>query len=619
MPWRSLLVCCLVALTVPASALGYDRSEFLFLDEIRIGMTGVGKTIVAKDIIEEFAVEVIGILDEPGTLSDFVVVRVSGEAIGRAGGIAQGMSGSPIYIDGKLVGALSRAANWSKEITPIGLVTPIEPMLAVIDGARGARASAGVEEPDEASVLDGVALVDGVLPPDEALVAALPDVLFAYPVDTPLIASGLSSRAQALLMDGASLQDAPRGWIGDFLRIEADASFAGLSALGLSLLPIAASQPASSPVSAASLLPGSSVGVALTTGDLSIGALGTLTYRDGDALVGFGHPFIANGASQFPMTTVSIIDTMKSLAASFKLGSLGETIGTILEDRLAAIGGRIGVQPDMIELLYEVRDTDRDAAETFEVEMVDEPHLAPELLLATGFEAIDRALDRIGPGTVEVSYRIIGDGMSHPLERKDIYLSSVDIAVYPPWQLAGLVSYLQYSALGDPAIRRIEASMSVTEEIRAIRIHSLSLDEGVYSPGDTVRFRLELQTFQGTMRVEEGELFIPRDLDSDYVIVRAYSGPRYIESGEAPPVFADLDALIDAVASLPSYDRLTVELFAVDPYSPYGDALYGVTEITFDYPGYVVYNEWEASALLTAPPNGSEIPSDGKSQTGPNG
>jgi len=96
-----------------AFSLAADRSEFLLLDEVRIGMVGVGKTVVAGDLIETFDVQVLGVIDQPGTLSDFIVVRVSGEVIGRAGGIAQGMSGSPIYIDGKLIGALSRAAHWS--------------------------------------------------------------------------------------------------------------------------------------------------------------------------------------------------------------------------------------------------------------------------------------------------------------------------------------------------------------------------------------------------------------------------------------------------------------------------------------------------------------------------
>ena len=611
---RSLVVCCVIMIAACSVTFAYDRSEFLFLDEIEVGMTGIGKTIVAKDVIDEFAVEVLGIIDQPGTLSDFIAVRVSGDAIGRAGGIAQGMSGSPVYIDGKLIGALSRTANWSKEITPIGLVTPIEPMLEVIDTASTASLATAPSSP---SVLRDVAVVNGLLPPDPSLVAALPDTIFAYPVATPLIAAGFSGRSRDLLMDGATAQDSPTGWIGDFLTVDVETAFNGLSAFNLNLLPIAASQPAVSSIDAADLEPGSSIGVALTTGDLSIGALGTLTYRDGDTLVGFGHPFISNGTSQFPMTTVSIIDTMKSFAASFKLGTLGDTIGTIFEDRTAAIGGRIGPMTDTIEFSIGVRDADRDISETYEIGMIDEPHLVPGLLLATGFEAIDRTLDRMGPGTVEVTYQILGDGMPVPLERTDIFLSSVDVAVYPPWQLAGIVAFLQYNAFVDPEITRIAASMSITEEIKAIRINHLEIDDWIYAPGDTIRFRLELQTYQGDMQIEEGEIVIPEDLFSEYVIVRAYGGPRYLEGGEAPPAFVDLADMIEAVESLPSYGRLTVELFAIDPYSPYADALYGVTEVTYDFPGYVVYDEWEATALLTeAQP--SEPEAENKTQPAPN-
>ena len=612
---RSLLGLCIALIVAGSAAFAYDRSEFLFLDEIEVGMTGVGKTIVSQDVIDEFAAEVLGIIDQPGELSDFIVVRVSGNAIGRAGGIAQGMSGSPITIDGKLIGALSRAANWSKEITPIGLVTPIEQMLEVVDAARVAVAS----EPAAVAVLQDVAVVDRLLPAGPDLVAASPDTIFAYPVDTPLIAAGFSGRSLDLLMDGAGIEDAPAGWIGDYLPIDVAPAFDGLSALNLSLLPLAASQPAASSVEAADLVPGSSIGVALATGDLSLGALGTLTYRDGDTLVGFGHPFISNGSSNFPMSTVSIIDTMKTYQASFKLGTLGETIGTIFEDRTAAIGGRIGPEADTIELLLGVHDLDRDVTKDFAIGLVDESRLMPELLLSTGFEAIDRTLDRIGAGTVEVTYQILGDGLEAPLERTDVFLSTVDIAVYAPWQLAGIVSFLQYNEFEDPQITRIAASMSLTEEIRAIQIHDLELDRWIYAPGETIRFTLTLQTYQGETQIETGEILIPEDLYSDYVIVRAYGGPRYLEGGETPAVFDDLPDLIDAIETLPSYSQLTVELFAVDPFSPYGDAMYGVSEITYDFPGHVVYSEREVSAVLTeSQPPEEDGMNDDKTQTAPN-
>jgi len=585
------------------SGLSYDRGEFLFLDEIEIGMTGIGKTIVSADVISEFVVEILGVIDQPGTLSDFIIVRVSGEAIGRSGGIAQGMSGSPVYVDGKMIGAISRAANWSKAITPIGLVTPIELMLSVIDASNVVREGA---MPNPAAVLAGVRLIDGLESANPAKIASAPDTIFAYPVSTPILASGLSERALGVLMNGNSSQEEPPGLIADFLPLGIGAEIRGLSSLNLSLIPVAASRIGSA-VDPASLEPGSSIGIALTTGDVIIGALGTLTYRDGDAVVGFGHPFISNGESRFPLTTATIYDTMKSYEASFKLGTIGDPIGTILEDRIAGVGGRIGPDADLVALEVHVTDLDRGVTESFDIGMIDESRLMPELLLATGFEAIDSTLDRIGQGTVEVTYQIHGHGMSAPLERRDTFLSVLDVAVYPPWQLANIVDALEYNAFDDPQITRIAASIQVTEELRAIQIINLAIDSQIYAPGDILAYEVELQTFRGERHVETGTIVIPEDLISDYVLVRAYSGPRAIETGESLRSLESLKDLIELIEDLPSYETLTIELFAVDPFSVYSDALYGVTEVTVNFPGYVLYGEWEASALLLRPDEVTEF------------
>jgi hypothetical protein len=313
--------------------------------------------------------------------------------------------------------------------------------------------------------------------------------------------------------------------------------------------------------------------------------------------------------------SVSIIDTMKSLEASFKLGTLGEPLGTILEDRTAAIGGRLGPVADQIELTMSVRDADRDEVGTYTVNLADEPRLMPELLLSTGFEAIDTTLDRVGQGTVEVTYQILGDNMSFPLERKDVFFSSTDVAVYAPWQLASLVAYLQYNAFEDPGITRIAASMQITQEIRGIEIEDLVLDRSYYSPGDTVYYEVTLQTFQGESRVEHGSLQIPEWLVSDVIVVRAYGGPRYLEDGESPQIFEGLDDVVDALESIPSYETLTVELFAVDLYSVDSSALFGVNEETFDYPGFAVYNELEVGVPLFLDDDASST--QDTTQTGP--
>ncbi|MCX6092013.1 MAG: hypothetical protein NTX23_04000 [Candidatus Bipolaricaulota bacterium] len=605
----SVAICVLVVALASIGGSAAQRSEFLYLNEIKVGMTGIGKTVVAGDVISEFAAEVLGVIDEPGTLSDFIVVRVSGEAIGRSGGIAQGMSGSPIYVGGKLIGALSRAATWSKEITPIGLVTPIEPMLAVLDSAKTVSMA-----PDAGSVLDGVLLVERPFAPSAAEVAAQPDAIFSYPVSTPLIAVGLSARSASALMGGESSMARPQGTLHDFLPAQSMApAIAGLSSLSLELLPLAgaaavsgnAGTGAASSATAPVLTPGGSLGVALVSGDITVGALGTVTYVDGNGVIGFGHPFISNGVSAFPLTTATIIDTMKALDASFKLGTIGKTIGVISEDRMAAIGGRIGGQASTIDLELSVDNLDDHARRTLKARVVDEPRLLPELLLSSGFEAIDSVLDRVGAGTVEVTYQITGDGMPSSLERKDVFLSTSDIALYPPWQLAEIVAFLQYNEFADPKITQISASMRVTSELRAIRIESLMLDNVVYSPGDTIQFTLVMQTFQGERIVRTGELTIPEDLMANDLVVRAYGGPRMIEKGEAPDTFESLADVIHLLETIPTYETATVELFAVDPYlSSSGEALYGVAKASHDYPGYVVYDERDVRALLLSPSAG---------------
>lgn len=594
MPKRLMLSFFLLLILSSSGTLAYDRSEFLFLDEIEIGMTGIGKTIVAGDIIEDFTVEVLGVIDQAGTQSDFIVVQVSGDVIGRAGGIAQGMSGSPVYIDGKLIGALSRAANWSKAITPIGLVTPIEPMLAVLDAARSDVVAA---VPPASAVLADVDLVMTASPPSNLLVASLPNTIFSYPVSTPIITAGLSGRSLDILMSGLSWQATSTKLVTDVLGSGLAPKARGLSALGLTLLPLAGSG-AGAAADADSLVAGGSVGIALASGDISIGSLGTITYRDEELLIGYGHPFISNGTSQFPLTSVSIIDTMKSLQASFKLGTLGEPLGTILEDRSAAIGGKLGPIANLIDLTWAIYDADRNIDDNFFVGLVDEPRLIPELLLSTGFEAIDTTLDRVGQGTVEVAYQIYGDNMLFPLERRDVFFSSTDVAIYAPWQLASIVSFLQYNAFEDPCITKAVATMHITEEIKGIQIAGLNIDSPYYAPGDTITFEVVLQTFQGRQEVRYGTLQIPEDLPSDIVSIRAYGGPRYLEDGEPVPEFSGLADLIEAVEQLPAYDTLTVELFGVDIYSADPTALFGVTEVTFVFPGYALYDEREITVTL---------------------
>ena len=584
-------------LVTTVSGFAYDRGEFLFLDEIEIGMKGIGKTVVADDVISEFAIEVLGVIDEPGGHSDFIVVRVSGEAIGRSGGIAQGMSGSPIYVDGKLIGALSRAATWSKEITPIGLATPIEGMLGIIDSVQDRELAS---RPTQTALLPGLQLTELNVPPDARVLAGSSNTIFAYPVTSPLLVTGLTGRALEVLMNGVDRQAAPEGLLGKFFSAEIAPEIRGLSSFNLRLAPVLG-QGRGSFSNDVVLEPGSGIGIALASGDVSIGALGTLTFRDGEVVVGFGHPFLSNGEAAFPLTTAHIYDTLKAYDASFKLGTIGKSAGAIFEDRMPGIGGLLDRSVSLIDLSLGVFDLDTGRTEHYQIDLVDESRIMGELLLATGLEAIDATLDRIGQGTVEVTYQILGDGIPFPLERRDIFISTRDIAIYPPWQLANIVSLLQYNAFQDPQVTRIATAMQVTQELKAIRINHLEIDQDIYAPGDSIHYTVELQTYHDEKQTIQGEIEIPVDLIADTILVRAYGGPRLLESGESPEEFEDLGDLIEVIEELPSYDVLTVELFAPNPYSPYVEALQGVEDVTTEFAGYFLYDSREVRALLFEP------------------
>lgn len=191
--------------------------------------------------------------------------------------------------------------------------------------------------------------------------------------------------------------------------------------------------------------------------------------------------------------------------------------------------------------------------------------------------------------------------MPAPLTREDIFLSTRDLALYPPIELASIVSLLQYNAFENPEITSISCVIRVTEELNAMRINHLEIDKQSYAPGEMIHYTVELQTYQREKQVIEGEIQIPLDLVADYVTVRAYGGPREVESGEDQPKLSNLQELMEKLEGLPSYDTLTIELFAPNPFFLYVEGLQGVDDVETEFPGYVLYGEREVSAVLSFP------------------
>ncbi|MBC7220424.1 hypothetical protein H5T55_02935 [Candidatus Bipolaricaulota bacterium] len=558
-------------------ALGMDTIP---LAEIEPGMMGYGLTVVAGTEISRFEVEVVAVLDEPGYRNDFIIIRASGPAITRSGGIAQGMSGSPVYLDGRLAGALSRAATWAADRErPLGLVTPIEAMLEVL-----AEIAPSKTQPLPA---DGIQATEDGLDalPFRPAISPLSD----GPLSAPVMASGLSTRALAALEQGFDLR---RAWhpLVDLLPAWRG-GVPGLLDLGVSR--VVAAPAASTSTPSLPLVPGAPVGVGLAVGDVTIGALGTVTLVERNAVLAFGHPFLFTGSTRYFLTSAHIFDTVAALDSPYKLGAVGEVVGGVFADRWTAVGGIVGRIPSGIAVDFRIRDASRATEQALQVKIVDEPRLLALLLYVAGLEAADEALDRIGQGTVSVQYTITGRGLPRPLVREDVFLSTHDVAVYVPWEAALIADILAYNEFGDPHLQTVTVEATVQPGFSATEVVSLETERDAYAPGDRVRFLVTLRGWRGVVEHWEGWLEIPADIVTPYVELRAYGGPRPREKGEGPPTLESLLDLLDYIEGIPSYDTLTVELFAVDPISRViGETwLYGVDGIADRIPGSVVYGE----------------------------
>ncbi|HTE19393.1 MAG TPA: SpoIVB peptidase S55 domain-containing protein, partial [Armatimonadota bacterium] len=289
------------ALPVPKQALPAvppPGNLIMPVSEVRPGMKGYGLTVFRGTTIERFEVDILGVLPKTNMGQSLVLVKLSGGPISKRGAyLIQGMSGSPIYVNGKLLGAFSMGNAWPKE--PQGMVTPIEDMLEALD-PKLSEVPAGQTAYD-LSPLDATGGEQDAATPGGGL--------FRTPAEqdaAPLTGQGI--RPLALPVTVSGLTGARLQRLAQVLRPFNMSVMEGPSSSGL-------------PPFKAELTPGAAIGVSLMTGDIDITSIGTVTYRKGDQLLAFGHPMMQIGAAQFPITTAFIHDVFSGFQVSHKIGS----------------------------------------------------------------------------------------------------------------------------------------------------------------------------------------------------------------------------------------------------------------------------------------------------------
>ncbi|MFI5177209.1 MAG: SpoIVB peptidase S55 domain-containing protein [Vicinamibacterales bacterium] len=309
------------------------QTAFYPIDEVKPGQIGVGRTVFAGDAIEEFKVNILGVLHNIiGPRRDLILAKLEGGPLATTG-VIQGMSGSPVYIDGRLVGAVSYAlGSFPRE--PFAGITPIAEMTDAVRAA-GSRASGGDAPPPwPATSSEVFAFINRVAERAAAPLRATADLGVVGP-------PALADLVPTLRPIGAAMV---------FSGLDAGLDTEIRQAMAPAGAPGAAPGTTRAASAATDLRPGDPVGVSLIRGDLEIGATGTVTYVDGSNVYAFGHPFLNLGPTEFAMTRAHVYAVLPSLDSSLKIATLGPVIGTMSQDRATAIGGTLGAGPSELTL-----------------------------------------------------------------------------------------------------------------------------------------------------------------------------------------------------------------------------------------------------------------------------
>jgi hypothetical protein len=494
-PVRGLAVLLGVVLFAAA---GLPAQGRLFsVDELRPGMVGVGRTVFEGTRLDEFKVHVLGVLKNAiGPRRNLILARLEGGPLAKTGVIA-GMSGSPVYIDGRLVGAVSYSlGQFSTE--PIAGITPIDEMIdaatlpaprrqaarvdlpvpITTDGLRASLRQAFswvrpfADSPNDVQVLGGSTLNPGV-------------ATLLRPIATPLSFGGFD----AGVIDPVASAFRDYG----FLPVMAGSAQIAAAQNGQTAAP----QP---------LRPGDPVGVSLMNGDLELGATGTVTDVDGERVYAFGHPFYGLGPTQFPMTRAHVITVLPSLLSSQKIASVGDVIGTVSQDRATTIAGTLGAGPSMIPITLTLT-SERGTRKTFTMGMVNDQLFTP--LLA--YLSILNTLTSYERQNGVASYALRGGATLKKhgqLSFEDLFSGDQPSAAASASVVAP-INLLLRNAFEDVELESLNLEIDASEQPRSATLERVWLDGARPKPGSTIDLKVLLRTYRGDAVTRAVSLQVP--------------------------------------------------------------------------------------------------------------
>jgi SpoIVB peptidase S55 len=545
------------------------EGRFFKLKDLRPGMTGVGHTVFKGDTISDFNVEILGVVDNFLPKQSAIFAKLSGGPLADTGVFA-GMSGSPVFINGKLLGAVAYSFPFSKEA--IAAITPIENMVTLTDGsslragmgATGSMSSSSGETSynSEQSVSQQVwnlVPLSQVSPTmaDLAYKASengLPNPAELKPIDTPLMLSGF-----------------PRAAIDYFMP--------QFRAMGLAPMTGGVMGGTDTPneamAEASDIGPGSGVGAQLVRGIFGATAAGKVTYREGNRIFAFGHPFLHSGPTDLPMTKTRLITVLPSLMSSTELSVPTELIGTIKEDRVSGIYGEVGVTPRMIPVTIRLRSS-RNIQKTFRFETVNDRFLTPFLVNFTIFSALSSSERALGESTLEVQGTIALKGKQE-VKVENFVSGDANSSVIASLSVANPVNFLLQSGLKDVQIDSITVDVTSWDEKRQAVLERIWTDRREVEAGDRLELSAVLRKTNGEEILVRLPVVIPEQTPPGPLMVGVMDGGflSMLENRETRPTFLakDVTQLIRTINQVRQNNRLYIRVTRPEQsFAIYGEA-----------------------------------------------
>ena len=537
---RVVFTLLVLGLSLPTICLSAQISQpTIGVEQIHPGMRGYALTVFQGVKPESMDVEVLGVLHNVnGPKGDIILIRLHGEKAEYTGVVA-GMSGSPVYLDGKLAGALAfRIGEFSKE--PIAGVTPIADMLEInaLDKSPAEEAAATKPAVTNAAGKTATPGDAGAFPGSTQDYAS-----YLKPIDTPLVFNGFS-------------EDTVRRFAGQFLS-------AGV-------VPVMGAGSVSGEKQPEPLEAGSAVSAILVRGDMDIAATCTVTYIDPQRLLACGHPLLQFGSVDLPMNKANVLATLPSPLNAFKIVNTTEQAGVFVQDRHTGIMGVFNKQPDMIPVTLTIRGSNGATQKEFHYEVLNNARLSPVAIMATVFNAL-HGVNEYGE---EITYRLNGSinvkgfpevGLKNMFVPAENGQPAAMAAALSLGERFGRIYDNPYNA---PAVQGVKLDFDLVRERRWARLESARTDVSEARPGDQIIVETVLAPYRGERVVRQIPVKIPTSASKGTLRILVSDGDTLDRVGRTNPAFGrklDLASTIALLNKEHANNRLYVSLLEADP------------------------------------------------------